>query len=58
MSIGVATLLPDENDTVPDLVERADRALYHAKSEGRNRAVSLDFDPSPLLAAPGVRQSA
>lgn len=37
VSIGIATLLPD-NDTAPrDLIGRADVVLYEAKSSGRNR---------------------
>jgi diguanylate cyclase (GGDEF)-like protein len=35
VSIGVATCLPQE--TAPALLDRADRALYAAKREGRNR---------------------
>jgi len=35
ISMGVAMAGPDEN--VPSLVERADRALYHAKENGRNQ---------------------
>ena len=36
MSIGVATLMP-EMRKIEELVHHADRALYHAKSQGRNR---------------------
>ena len=37
VSIGVAELAPGE--TPEQLVRRADKALYHAKSQGRNRVV-------------------
>lgn len=40
ISMGIATLLPDEE--LSDAVRRADRALYRAKREGRNRIAFAD----------------
>ncbi len=38
-SVGVATLKPP-SDTAEIILKRADRALYSAKREGRNRVAS------------------
>jgi len=41
ISLGVASLVPNGNEATPDdFVEAADRALYHAKQEGRDRVCS------------------
>jgi len=37
ISLGVATCRPKESQTVEDLLESADKALYQAKTHGRNR---------------------
>ena len=37
VSIGLATTLQENDATCEELVELADRALYKAKNEGRNR---------------------
>ena len=41
ISLGVATLVPDGSDQWPHLIDLADRCLYAAKQEGRNRIVTL-----------------
>jgi len=47
-SFGVAELRP--GDTVESLLQRADAALYRAKSQGRNRVACDDADVAEVLA--------
>jgi diguanylate cyclase (GGDEF)-like protein len=44
ISLGIATCLPDHRIPSADLIDRADQALFLAKSEGRNQ-VRLAQDP-------------
>ncbi|HEY9801669.1 MAG TPA: diguanylate cyclase [Leptolyngbyaceae cyanobacterium] len=40
LSLGVASLIPTPEITPENLIARADKALYTAKNQGRNQAVS------------------
>jgi len=41
VSVGIANY-PEDGDSVTGLIEAADRALYHAKRNGRNRVEGND----------------
>ncbi|TYP79319.1 GGDEF domain-containing protein [Paenibacillus methanolicus] len=41
VSVGAALMTPDQSLSVTALLERADQALYRAKEEGRNRAITV-----------------
>jgi diguanylate cyclase (GGDEF)-like protein/PAS domain S-box-containing protein len=46
VSVGVATEIPEKGRDHSGLIRRADRCLYAAKQQGRNRAVALLPDPA------------
>jgi len=52
VSVGVATAGPES--TVETLMKAADRALYRAKANGRNRVEVADAVPEPAVAMPAT----
>jgi diguanylate cyclase (GGDEF)-like protein len=52
VSIGVAVMVPCEQNTPEQLVRRADEALYEAKRQGRNRVVQWSPEVSPEISPP------
>lgn len=41
VSIGVTQINPEDDNSIADMLKRADNALYTAKSKGRNKVLSL-----------------
>ncbi len=49
LSLGVVTLIPNDEHDIESLLAEVDRLLYQAKTTGRNRIVSKDLSPAATL---------
>ncbi|MFT9498190.1 tetratricopeptide repeat-containing diguanylate cyclase [Anaerosolibacter sp.] len=43
ISMGVANVVPSKESSIYELIEAADRELYHAKNQGRNRVCGVEI---------------
>src|SRR5205823_14517474 len=53
VSVGLATMIPQEGMAPAELIRRADFALYQAKEEGRNR-LAVSMNDSESINVPGT----
>ena len=42
VTLGVSSVIPNDNITIIEFIRQADNALYEAKNKGRNKIVSFN----------------
>lgn len=54
ISVGASVQVPEENEQIEDLIDKADNCLYQSKNQGRNQTTVHNFSNQNTLSNPSV----